>query len=131
MKVKAVARNLDISAQKLRLSADLVRGAGVRVAMEALAAQPQKSAKVVYDAIHSAAANAQNNYNLSKTNLVIEEIRVDKGRKLKRYRPRARGSVSNIEHPSAHLTVIVADKPAAEVKKTDTKSVAKTKKETK
>ncbi len=124
MNVTAKARNLSISAQKLRLSADLVRGQKANVALEQLRFMPQKSAAMVYDAIASAVANGTHNYQLNTDNLVISEIRVDTGSKLKRFRPRSRGMANAIEHPSAHLTVVLAEaekkpaKPATKSKET-------------
>lgn len=126
MIVTATAKNLKISAQKLRLSADMVRGDKVVAALEVLAVQPQKSAAMVYDVLHSAAANAQNNYNLTRSNLVIDEIRVDQGGKLKRFRPRARGSAGAIEHPMAHVTVVISDQPKAEAEPKPAREVKST-----
>jgi large subunit ribosomal protein L22 len=110
MKVLAKARNLNISAQKLRLSINGLRGSDVKVAMQSLAVQPQKGAGMVFDAIHSAVANAENNYNLKSNQLIIDEIKVDQGGKLKRWRPRSKGMTSPIMHPKAHLTVILSGK---------------------
>ncbi|MFO0862474.1 MAG: 50S ribosomal protein L22 [Candidatus Saccharibacteria bacterium] len=109
MNVSAKARNLSISAQKLRLSADLVRGQKATTALEQLRYMPQKSATMVYDAIASAMANGTHNYQLNTDTLIISEIRVDAGSKLKRFRPRSRGMANAIEHPSAHLTVVLAE----------------------
>ncbi len=131
MRVRAEAKNLKISAQKLRLSADLVRGNKVTTALELLAVAPQKSAAMVYDVVHSASANAQNNYNLTKSNLVIEEIHVGQGSKLKRFRPRARGSAGAIEHPTAHVTVVISDQPQPENQKAEATSKVAATKETK
>lgn len=116
MKVRAVSRELKISAQKLRLVVDLVRGNRVQTAMEQLSVMPQKGARMVYGAIHSAVANAEHNYNLARTNLVIDEIRVDQGSHYKRMRPRARGRGAQIIHPMAHLTVVLDDQ-ATDTKK--------------
>ena len=73
---------------------------------------------MVNDTLKSAVANAENNLNLSRKKLTIDEIRVDEGPSLKRFRPRARGSAGRIEHKMAHLTVILDDKPVAQTTKT-------------
>jgi large subunit ribosomal protein L22 len=130
MKTQAVAKYLKISPRKLRLSADLVRGRRIVEAENILAATPKKGAVMVSDALKSAVANAENNHNLRKNSLAIAEIRVDEGPKLKRFRPRSRGSASPILHRMAHLTVIVSDDAPVEkktkkfVKKAEAKPVA-------
>lgn len=124
MKTQAVAKYLKISPRKLRLSADLVRGRRIVEAENILSAAPQKGAVMVAEALKSAVANAENNHNLRKNALAIAEIRVDEGPKLKRFRPRARGSASPILHRMAHLTIIVSDDAPVE-KKSARKSVKK------
>ena len=107
MKVAANIKYLRISPQKLRLGADLVRGKRAIDGQETLLNMPQKSARMVGAGIKSAIANAENNYSLSSASLVITEIRVDEGPKLKRGRPRARGAYGRIEKPMAHLRIVL------------------------
>lgn len=111
MKVQAVSRELKISAQKLRLVADVVRGKQANRALEELVVMPHKGARMVYDTVHSAMASAEHNYNLTRASLTIDEIRVDQGAHYKRFRPRARGRASQVIHPMAHLTVVLNDQP--------------------
>lgn len=123
MKVQVKAKYLKISAQKLRLAADLVRAMEVVPAQNLLANTNKKAAGLVGDALKSGVANAENNLNLSRKKLRIHEIRVDEGPKLKRFRPRARGMAGRIEHKMAHLTIILddasAEKPVAKQLKTE------------
>ena len=94
---------------------------------------PQKSARMIAAGLKSAIANAENNYSLNSATLQIDEIRVDQGPKLKRGRPRARGAYGKIEHPMAHLRIVLdsgKDEPKAEAKK-EVKSEAKPKVTTK
>lgn len=116
MKTQAHIKYLKISARKLRLSADTVRGARVAQAEQLLAAQPQKGAVLVAAALKSAVANAENNHNARKSALRIAEIKVDEGPKLKRWRPRSRGMTASILHRMAHLTVTVTDEAMPEAK---------------
>ncbi len=118
MKVQAKARRLPISARKLRLVADMVRGMDVPAAQLLLRSTNKKAADMVHATIKSASANAENNYNLNPKTLRIEEIRVDEGSTLKRMRPRAKGASAAILHRSSHLVVSVSDaKPAPKVTK--------------
>lgn len=129
MKVAANIKYLRISPQKLRLGADLVRGKRAIDGQEVLLNMPQKSARMVGAGLKSAIANAENNYSLSSANLVISEIRVEPGPKLKRGRPRARGAYGRIEKPMAHLHIVLDSgdsKPAnKEAAKETAKPVAK------
>ncbi len=109
MKVQAKTRQLPISARKLRLVADMVRGKDVVAAQQILAATNKKAAVMVSSTLKSASANAENNYNLNPKALHIDEIRVDEGSTLKRMRPRAKGASSAILHRSSHLLVVVSD----------------------
>ena len=133
MKVAANIKYLKISAQKLRLGADMVRGQRALDAQELLLSMPQKSARMVAAGLKSAIANAENNYGLTSSTLQIAEIRVDQGPKLKRGRPRARGAYGKIEHPMAHLRIVLdsgKEEPKAEAKKpakTDAKPKVTTK----
>jgi len=123
MQVTAKANYLRISPRKLRLSADLVRGNRVIQADYILAATPKKGAVMVADALKSAVANAENNYNLRKSALYIAEIKVDEGPRTKRFRPRSRGMAHPILHRMAHLTVILTDQtPALAIKKSRPKT---------
>jgi large subunit ribosomal protein L22 len=133
MKVAANIKYLKISAQKLRIGADMVRGKRALDAQELLLNMPQKSARMIAAGLKSAIANAENNYSLNSTTLQIDEIRIDQGPKLKRGRPRARGAYGKIEHPMAHLRIVLdsgKDQPKAEVKQ-PAKSEAKPKVTTK
>ena len=134
MKVAANIKYLKISAQKLRLGADLVRGQRALDAQELLMNMPQKSARMVAAGLKSAIANAENNYSLNSSTLQIDEIRVDQGPKLKRGRPRARGAYGKIEHPMAHLRIVLdsgKEEPKTEAKKPAVKSETKPKVTTK
>ena len=126
MKVAANIKYLKISAQKLRLGADMVRGQRAVEAQELLSNMPQKSARMVAQAIKSAVANAENNYNLTGSNLVISEIKVDQGPRLKRGMPRAKGAYGRIEHPMAHLKVVLdsGDEQAKPAEKAEPKKAS-------
>lgn len=119
MKVKAQAKYLRSSARKLRLAADLVRGMRVLPAEELLANTNKKAAVLVSDAVKSAVASAEHNYNISKNQLTIEQVYVGEGPSLKRFRPRARGSAGRILKRTSHLTVIVSDEAKTGVKPDD------------
>jgi large subunit ribosomal protein L22 len=109
MQAKAVLRGFRMSPQKVRLVADVVRGKPVEQALAILRNMPHKAAREVYRTVASAAANAENNFQMDRDGLVIKTIMVDEGPSLKRYLPRARGRVNVMRKRSSHITVIVDD----------------------
>lgn len=110
MEVRAVAKYLRVSPRKARLVCDAVRGKDVREALAILQFLPQKSAVSIAKVVKSAAANAENNYDLDPDDLYVKRIFADDGPTSKRYRARARGRVNAILKRSCHITVIVEDR---------------------
>lgn len=109
MQVKASLNNLRIAPRKVRLLADLVRGLEVNKALDQIAFSYKKSAEPVAKLIKSAIANAIHNYDLDKNNLFIKEIRVDEGKTLKRWMPKAHGRATPIRKRSSHITLILGE----------------------
>jgi len=109
MEVRAVAKNTGVPPRKARLLVNMVRGKTVDKALTELEFYPSPTAKVVAKVIKSAAANAENVFQMSTSDLKIVGIFADEAPALKRYRPRARGRVSPILKRSSHITVIVGE----------------------
>jgi len=109
MKVRAVAKDVGILPRKVRLAINMVRGKKVDEALTILSFLPTPTAKAVARTIKSAAANAENNLQMSPADLKITEIFADQGRTLKRFRPQSRSRVSPILKRSSHITVFVAE----------------------
>jgi len=109
MEVKAVAKDTGVSPRKIRPLVDMVRGKRVDEALNVLKFTPSPLAKAVAKVVKSAAANAENNFQMTPSDLRIVNIVADEARSMKRYRPRARGRASPILKRSSHITVIVAE----------------------
>jgi large subunit ribosomal protein L22 len=107
MEVRAVAKNTGISAQKIRLLVDMVRGKKVDDALNILKYAPSPLARVVAKAVKSAVANAENNFQMTPADLKIVNIYADGAKSMKRFRPRARGRANTIIKRSSHITVVV------------------------
>ncbi len=107
MEVKARAKDTGISPRKVRLLVNMVRGKKVDEALTILKYAPTPTARIVAKVVKSAAANAENNFQMSPSDLKIVSIFTDEARTLKRFRPRSRGRVSPILKRSSHITVIV------------------------
>jgi large subunit ribosomal protein L22 len=93
----------------MRPLVDMVRGKKVDEALNLLRFTPTPKAKVVAKLVRSAAANAENNFQMDPADLKIVRIYVDDARSLRRFRPRSRGRVSPIRKHSSHITVVVAE----------------------
>ncbi|MHB1412499.1 MAG: 50S ribosomal protein L22 [Thermoleophilia bacterium] len=106
--VRATAKHVRVSARKMRLVADTVRGKDLAAARTTLAFSTRAAAKVVDKVIASAAANAENNHDLSVDDLFVSSIFVNEGPTLKRFRPRAMGRASRIRKRTSHVTVELA-----------------------
>ena len=112
--VRAVEKFIRMSPRKVRLVVDLVRGKGVDEALGILNMTPKEAARAVAKAINSAAANATQNYGLTREDLIINTIYADEGPTLKRMKAGARGRYKPILKRSAHITVGVAERQAKE-----------------
>ncbi len=109
MKVRAVAKDVGISPQKVRLVINMIRGRKVDEALTILHFSPTPTAKAVAKVIKSAAANAENNFQMLPAELRITDIFADQGHTLKRFRPQSRGRVSPILKRSSNITVFVEE----------------------
>jgi large subunit ribosomal protein L22 len=110
MEVRAIARGIRVSPRKARLVCDAVRGKDIRTAMAILQFLPQKTAPVIARTLKSAAANAENNYDLDPEALYVKYIFADDGPQMKRGEFRARGRFNRIIKRSCHITVIVEER---------------------
>src|SRR5688572_4363548 len=79
MEVKAIGKNISVSAIKARIPADIVRNMSAAEAVGVLTYMPKGPAIHIKKIIESAMANAKNNYSLNPDTLYVSEIRVDKG----------------------------------------------------
>ena len=109
MEVAARLKGAQISAQKVRLVADQVRGLRVEEALNVLEFSPKKAAHLVKKLLDSAIANAENNEGADVDELKVSSIFVDEGMTMKRLRPRAKGRADRILKRSCHVTIKVAD----------------------
>jgi len=112
--VRARSKYVSISPQKLRLVCDQVRGMPADKALVVLQFMPQKGARFVHKTLSSAIANAVNNFDLTREDLVLKTIYADGGPMLKRYKAGARGRYKPRLRRTSHLTVILSDNKGEE-----------------
>jgi large subunit ribosomal protein L22 len=113
--VRAQAKYVRSSARKARLITDLIRGRSVPEARTVLAFSARAVAQDVEKVLRSAIANAESRPDLhwNGDDLVVVTAYADEGPTLKRHRPRARGRVNAIMKRTCHITVELAQSPAA------------------
>ncbi|HWH24614.1 MAG TPA: 50S ribosomal protein L22 [Candidatus Limnocylindria bacterium] len=112
MKVSATAKYLRRSTRKTRLVTQAIVGLPVAEAEAVLRFMPQGAARDVAKVLHSAAANAENNHDLTPDDLVVAAASANEGPTMKRWRPRAQGRAFPIHKPMTHVTVVLESKEA-------------------
>ena len=107
----AKLNNCPTSPRKMRLVADMIRGAKVEKALQLLKFSNKEASRKVEKLVLSAIANweAKNEEaSLEDADLFIKEIKVDSGAMLKRLRPAPQGRAHRIRKRSNHVTVVLA-----------------------
>jgi large subunit ribosomal protein L22 len=112
--VRARARYVRTAPRKVRVVADQIRGLDVERAIALLNFSPRGASVPVLKLVQSAAANAENNYDLDPDEMRITSISVDEGPTMRRYRPRARGRATRIEKRSCHINIALTPIPDAD-----------------
>ena len=110
---RATARYVRTSAQKAKLVVDLIRGKDVNSALATLRFTRKGVAKDVEKVLRSAIANAQQKEGVGEEveSLYVRECYADQGPTLKRIRAAPMGRAFRILKRTAHLTVIVEERP--------------------
>jgi len=101
----ATLKNARISARKVKIVADLIRGKDAREALAIVKFTPKASSEVLEKLLKSAIANAENNHGMSSHNLYVAEIYANQGPTMKRIRPAAKGSAVRIRKRTSHITI--------------------------
>ncbi len=110
MEVKAVAKDVRISADKARLVMNLIRGKVVVDAHAILSNINNKSSRLIIKVLDSAKANALNNHKLNEEKLYVSKAYVDEGSIIKRGMFDSRGHIGRKDHRTCHLTVMVSER---------------------
>jgi large subunit ribosomal protein L22 len=132
MKVQATLTNLRISPRKTRLVTRGLVGASVMEALLQLSKQTKKASDPLSTLLKSAIANAENNHGMNRSELIVADVRVGDGPRLKRWLPRAFGRATPLIRRGCNVTVILTsvaalakvEKKSAPVK-ADEKAIAK------
>ncbi|MBN2478614.1 MAG: 50S ribosomal protein L22 [Parachlamydiales bacterium] len=107
-KARAVTKYVRISPYKARRSADLIRNMTVEEALLQLNYSNCKGSRLIIKTLKSAIANAETRFDAKKSDLKIDEIKVDDGPTLKRSKARNKGGQSPINKRTSHFTIVLA-----------------------
>ena len=111
--VNVVVRNSNISVgiRKIALVTRMISGMQVMRAVNILSLCDKSCARDILFLLHSGIKNAVNNFNVEDiTNLYIKEIKLGRGRHLKRFMARARGRSNRIIKHSSNLVIILGER---------------------
>jgi len=108
--IQAHLRALPMSAQKVRLVIDLVRGKNANDALEMLRFVNKAAALPVRKLLASAVANAEENYGVSRDDLVVAKIFANEAATRKWRRFGARGRFKPVLRRSSHITVVLHER---------------------
>ena len=104
---KAHLRQLRMTPRKVKIVLDLIRNKNAAEAAAILKNTNKIACESVSKLLASAVANAENNLNLDRGSLYVAEAYANQGPTLKRYRPKARGSATQILKRTSHLTIVL------------------------
>ena len=110
MEAKAKLTYLRISPRKVQIVLDLIRGKDVATAAAILMQTPKAASEPVLKLLKSAAANAENNFEMDPEKLYVAKIYCTQGPILKRMMPRARGGAAGIQKRTCHINMVLAEK---------------------
>lgn len=115
MEYRAIAKNVKVSPRKVRLVSDSIRDLTVAKAITQLVVSPKRAALPIKKTIESAMANAVNNNNAKKDDLVIKTINITEGITYKRYHFAGRGRTRPYTKRTSHINIILEDKVIKQV----------------
>ena len=108
MEARATLRYARISPRKVSIVMDLIRNKPLAEAQAILQYTPKAACEPLLKLVNSAAANAENNFDMDRNNLYVAECYV--GPTLKRIMPRAQGRAYRILKRTSHMTVVLKEK---------------------
>ena len=114
MEAVAKLRNCPMSARKMRLVVDTIRGKSVDEALNILKFTKKEAGEWLEKVLLSAIANWENKngmvLNAEDYDLYIKEIFSDGGSSLKRFQPAPHGRAHRIRKRMNHVTLVVANR---------------------
>jgi large subunit ribosomal protein L22 len=103
----AIHKYAPISAQKVRVFADLIRGKYADEAMTLLECYPNRGARMLEKVLKSAMHNAEDLRSQNLDELKVAEVRIDGGPMQRRWRAGSRGVSVIIRRRTSHISVVL------------------------
>ena len=109
LEAKATLKYARISARKVKIVADLIRGKDVQEALAIVKFTPKAASEIIEKLLKSAMANAENNFSMNKDALYVAECYATPGPIMKRIQPRSHGRAFRIYKRTSHITVVLKE----------------------
>ena len=110
MEARAKLSHARISARKVKIVIDLIRGKDVDEALAILKFTPKAASPVVEKLLKSAIANAENNHNMDVSKLYVAEIFANQGATMKRIRAATQGRANRIRKRTSHIEIVLKER---------------------
>ncbi len=110
MESRASLKYARISARKVQIVIDLIRGKSVDEALAILKFTPKAASPLVEKVLKSAIANAENNHNMKADKLYVAEIYANQGPTMKRIRAATQGRANRIRKRTSHIEVVLKER---------------------
>ncbi len=123
---KAQLNGLRMAPRKVRAITNLVKGKDVAYALNQMEFLMKRPVLPLIKLLHSAVANAENNFSMVKENLYIKEFLVDEGVKLKRFMPKAQGRSGEIQKKTSKVRLTLDERVAGLKRQAEKKAKEKT-----
>jgi large subunit ribosomal protein L22 len=129
MESRTYLKNISNSPKKLRFYLPVIKKMSPESALDYLYYSPQRSAKVLYQALKSAITNAKHLLKVDEDLLEWKLFTVEEGQKLKRYKPGGRGTAKPYKVRFSHIKIVLGAKQAVikQEKKVEPKKEVSTK----
>ena len=99
-----------VSVQKACFVLDAIRGKDVQTALAIVTYNPRYASQLIKKLLESAIANAENNHQMNKDSLYVEECYANQGPIMKRIQPRAQGRAYRILKRYSHITIVLNER---------------------
>lgn len=125
MEVTSTTKFVRLSPKKARDVAREIQGLPVSNALDILNFTPKKAAQLIAKTLKTAIADAENNFSLDTSTLVIKEAVIGAGPTLRRFMPRAKGSAGAILKRTSHISITLVGAAPEKKKRAPKKAAAK------
>ncbi len=131
MEVKSTSKYVPLSPKKAREVARVIQGMPVASALDVLNYTPKKAAFLIGKTLKTAIADAENNFSLDSSTLMVKEAVIGAAPTFRRFKARAKGSAAPIIRRNSHIFITLESAaPEKKQKKAKKASAKKTEQET-